>query len=141
MAKFAAGCGVLFASLAVSAAGFYYYTRLLFGEMPSGGTIPGILMYFLFSVFILAYTLFASTIAKSVAISALIAIGGYFSLSLFSLLPKISDYFPMKLTDAAYQLSMETAKTGDFLKAILVTAGAIVVLLAASILSFRRQEL
>ncbi len=141
LAKFTAGCVVLFASLLVSSMGFYYYTYLLFGEWPAHGALLGIAVYFLFSVFILAYTLFASTMAKSVAISALIAIGGYFSLGIIALLPRISDYFPMKLTDAAYQLSMGVSTVGDYTKSIVVTCIGIVVLLAVSIFSFQRQEL
>ncbi len=141
LAKFAAACLVLTGSLLVSSAGFYYYTYLLFGDWPSTGTLAGIALYLLFSVFILAYTLFASTITKSVAISALIAIGGYFSLSILSLLPKISDYFPMKLTEAAYQISIEASRTGDYMKAIAVTCLGVIAFLAVSILSFQRQEL
>lgn len=141
LAKFAAATIVLTVSLFVSSIGFYYYTYLLFDELPGNGTITGILMYFLFSIFILAYTLFASTITKSVAISALVAIGGYFSLSIISILPKISDYFPMKLTDAAYQISMGSSQIGEYSKSIIVTCLGIIALLAISILSFQRQEL
>ena len=141
LAKFASACLVLLVSLLVASMGFYYYTYLLFGEWPGAGTLAGITMYLLFSVFILAYTFFASTITKSLAISALIAIGGYFSLSIISLLPKISDYFPMKLTDAAYQISIGASQTGDYMKSIVVTCLGILVLLVASIVSFQRQEL
>ena len=141
LSKFAAGCVVLITSLLVSAAGFYYYTWLLFDEMPGSGTVTGILLYLLFAFFILAYTIFASTITKSVAISALVAIGGYFSLSIIALLPKISDYFPMKLTDAAYTLSMGTAVAGDYTKSIIATCIGIVLLLVVSMVSFQRQEL
>jgi len=141
IAKFVAACMVLLISLFVSSIGFYYYTYLLFGEMPGIGTFVGILMYLLFSVFILSFTLLASTISKSVAISALISIGGYFLLSIISLLPKISDFFPMKLTDAAYQISMGVSQANDFSKAIIVTCLGIVGLLAISIISFQRQEL
>lgn len=141
LAKFASGCVVLAASLVVSSVGFFYYTYLLFDEWPGSGTYAGIAAYLLFSVFILAFTVFASTITRSVALSALIAIGGYFSLSIFSLLPKISDYLPMKLTDAAYQVSAGTAVIGDYTKSIMSAAIGIVLLMGISIISFQRQEL
>lgn len=141
LSKFVAACIVIFSTLLLSCVGFYYYTYLLFGKFPSSEAITGIAMYFLFSVFILAFTLFASTISKSVAVSALISIGGYFGLSIFSVLPKISDYLPMKLTDAATSISMGLASAGDYVKSLWVTAGLIVVLLVSSIVIFQKQEL
>ncbi|MHB1483857.1 MAG: ABC transporter permease [Saccharofermentanales bacterium] len=141
LSKFVAACIVLISSLALSSIGFYYYTFMLFGEFPSSGTMTGIGLFLLFSVFILAFTFFASTVTKTTSISALISIGGYFLLSIFSILPKISDYLPLKLADASYQISAAAHNIEFYSKSIVVTIVGIVLFIVISILSFQKQEL
>jgi hypothetical protein len=73
--------------------------------------------------------------------SALIAIGGYFVLSILSILPKISDWFPMKLNEAAYQISAGLNVVSDYTKSIVATLAGIIVLVLVSAFVFKRQEL
>lgn len=141
LSKFIMACVVVIVSLVPSYLAFYLYTYLLFDEAPAIASVTGLLMYLVLSLFILAYTFFASTVSKSVAISALIAIGGYFSISIISAIPRISDYFPMKLADAAYQISLGVSSAGEYTKSIFITLAATAVLVAISMMSFRRQEL
>lgn len=141
LAKFIAACFVLVASLFVSSVGFYYYTYLLFGEFPSTGTLTGISLFLMFSVFMMAFIFFASTVTKTTAMSALISLGGYFVLSIFSILPRISDYLPLKLTDAAYQISAGAGSIGQYTRSIFVTIFCVILLLIISTLSFQKQEL
>ncbi len=141
MSKFLMACTVVILSLIPSYLAFYLYTYLLFDEAPIAASLTGLLMYLVLSLFILAFTFFASTVSRSLAISALIAIGGYFSISIVSAIPRLSDYFPLKLADAAYQISLGVSTAGEYTKSLAITLAATAVLTAASVLSFRYQEL
>ncbi len=141
LSKFVMSVTVIMVSMIPSFVSFYLYTWLLFDEKPLPGAFAGIGIFALLMIFIMSLTFFASTVARSAAISAMIAIGGYFSVSLISAIPKISDYFPMYLLDAAYQISIGVSGAGPFIPAILITAGVIVLLFVLSALSFRYQEL
>jgi ABC-2 type transport system permease protein len=141
VSKFVAASLVVIATLIPSYMVFYLYTYLLFDKFPAGSSFIGVLMYLLFSIFIIAFTLFASTMTNKTSYSALIAIGGYFLLSILSVLPKISDWFPMKLNDAAYQISAGLNVFGDYTKSVVTTAVGIVALVMVSAFVFRKQEL
>ncbi|MHB8962102.1 MAG: ABC transporter permease [Saccharofermentanales bacterium] len=141
LSKFFMACIVVIVSLIPSYLAFYLYTYMLFDEAPKASSATGLLMYLILSLFILAYTFFASTVSKSVAISALISIGGYFTISIISAIPRFSDYFPMKLADAAYQISLGVSTAGEYTKSILITIAAAAVFVAISLMSFRYQEL
>jgi ABC-2 type transport system permease protein len=139
--KYVAASLIVTLTLIPSYAVFYIYTYLLFDKFPPFASIIGVLMYLLFSLFILAYTFFASTMTNKTSYSALIAIGGYFVLSILSILPKISDWFPMKLNEAAYQISAGLNVVSDYTKSIVATLAGIIVLVLVSAFVFKRQEL
>jgi ABC-2 type transport system permease protein len=141
VSKLLMAVGVVVLSLIPSYLAFYFYTFLLFDEAPAPSSFIGLLMYVLLSLFILTFTYFASTVSKSSAISALISIGGYFAISIVSAIPKISDYFPMKLTDAAYRISLGVSTADEFTSSIVITLAAIVFFAGTAVLTFRRQEL
>lgn len=141
LSKYLAASLIVTATLIPSYAVFYIYTYLLFDKFPSGASFIGVLMYLLFSLFILAFTFFASTMTNKTSFSALIAIGGYFVLSILSIIPKVSDWFPMKLNEAAYQISAGLNVFSDYTKSIAATVIGILLLILLSAAVFKRQEL
>lgn len=131
----------LFITMIPSYAAFYYYTYLLFDEFPSGTAFYGLGVYILFAVFILALTIFASTVASKMVISGLIAIGGYIFMGIMSAVPVISEYFPTKLGEASYLISMGATDVSDYLKSIVVTVVLTAVLLFSCFAVFKKQEI
>lgn len=141
VSKYVMSCIVLVISMIPSFVAFYFYTWMLFNEQPLNGAFMGILVFILLLVFIISFTLFASTVAKSTAISAMIALGGYFSISIVSALPRISEYFPMYLLNASFDLSVGAGSISEFIPVIVITAAASVGFMILSVASFRYQEL
>jgi ABC-2 type transport system permease protein len=139
--KYLSAAVVLFVTLITSFFVFYYYTFVLFDQRPALSAFTGLFLFYLFSLFILAVTLFSSTLSKKTSISALIALSGYFAMSILSALPFISDYFPTRLTQAAYEISAGVSDMTDFSRSIFVAIAAIVLLNAVSIMTFKKQEL
>lgn len=141
LSKYIMAMTVLFLSMIVSYTAFYFYTWMMFDERPLNGAFSGFFMFVLLMAFVMSLTFFASTVARSTALAAMIAIGGYFSVTLVSALPKVSEYFPMYLLDAAYQISIGVSGISGFLPVILISFGGCLLLLFLSIISFRYQEL
>jgi ABC-2 type transport system permease protein len=139
LAKFAALSVTFIGSLALAAAGCWYYTYVLFEPLAWGPFLAlNGLMLVVFLVYA-AVALLGSALARSqgiavgLAVSALVVIGGIGSL------PSIGEYFPGRLF--SWGVSLLMGGTGTAWPALAVSAGIIFVALVAACIAFRRQEI
>jgi len=141
LAKFVSSSVTALAVYTASCGVFLFYQWLTFQEAPRG---DGLLLLASFGAYLLlmaGLTLLAGTIARSTAMAAVGALGGYFLLSMLSVLPLVKDYTPSALVDQGLLLVMGKATTADLLWPLVVTLGFCTVLVALSMALFRRQEL
>lgn len=141
LSKFLCATFVLVLSLIPSFIVFYVYTYILFEKVIFLTVILGFLLYILLALFVLALTFMASTLTKSTGIAALISIGGYFFINMVSVIPRISKFSPMKLTEGAFGISTGIGSISDYMWNIIISFLVIVLFLLISILSFKHQEL
>lgn len=82
----------------------WYYTGLLFGEVPFSGVLSSLLVYGLWLSFVMAITLLFSSLLRSPAAAAFSTLGGAVALSLLAgLFPKFMGWSPGSLSGFAYE--------------------------------------
>jgi len=139
-AKFLSRSLSVLLSLALSFASFYFYFRALFPEPPSWqGLVTGFSLFALFSLFVLAFTIFSSSLFSSGLWAGLLS--GLFFIFL-SFLPSLGDdfsrYSPSGILGMA-NLVMR-GQPQDFLDGVLITAtGTLIFLLLATIVLDRAE--
>jgi len=139
LAKFVALSATFFASLTLSALGFWYYTMLLFGELPWGSfLVLNSLMLVVLLVYVAA-TLLGSTLARSQGAAAGLAFVALVVLAGIGSLPRISEYMPGRLFNWGASATLGGAETAW--PAFWISLGLIALFLGISWLVFRRQEL
>jgi ABC-2 type transport system permease protein len=138
LAKFAALTVTFIASLALAAAGCWYYTLVLFAPLAWGAFLAlNGLMLVVFLVY-MALALLASTIARTngvavgLAFVALILVGG------IGALPSIGEYFPGRLF--SWGATLILGGNGAAWPAFGISLGIIAIALLAACIIFRRQE-
>lgn len=138
-AKFAA-LGLTFAaSLAVAAAGCYYYTLILFGPLSIG---PWVVLNLLILVFVLVYialTLMSSVLTRSQAAAGGLAFALLIVLAIPSALPKVGEYLPGQLIN--WGASLMTGSAVAAWPALWVSFVIIAAALGLAWVAFERQEL
>lgn len=141
MAKFIAAATLLMISTLSSVILCYAYTNYLFGEAGELQSVfMGALAYFVFVLALLGATVLSSSIAKSTAVSAILAFCAFILLSVSNYTPKIGEYLPGTLLSKTMELTI-----GNFSNSIvwsIVTSLCITVLcLFTSIRILKRQEI
>lgn len=95
---------------------------------------------YLFGVWLCSVILLASAYLNTFA-SVLLSVGGaYAVVYLLSIVPKLADYLPVKLTDGL-SLLKETAQIGDYFSALWITIGLTVVAIFLSVIGFNRKKI
>jgi len=141
-AKWAAASTLTLASFAAGFAAAWYYTVILFGEVPIAQTLQGFAAYALWLMFVITVTVTMSALFKGNGAIAFISIGSIALLTIISgLLTRYLSWSPSKLADYAGNLLL-TGKAGESLPyAIGISLAAMAVLLVLAIAGFKRKEL
>ena len=140
MAKFTVMSAAVLAAMLVSVLITYAITATLFdtggrfGEVLLGG-----FLYALFMVLIVSVTLLASTVAKSLVISAMLAFVGFLLIAGISALPTIGDLLPGQLLNRSVEVTAGYFH-GNLLGNVLTTLGLGLGCLLLSIFLLKRQE-
>ena len=142
LSKFAVWSINTFVVLLVAIAVNHALTIILWGEGAQlGNLISGFLMYWVFAMMMIALVILTSTIAKSLAISAVFGFLGFMLLSIPASLPRIQDAFPYTLSFRASDMVASgyfpTMAWANIATAILTTA----LFLGISIAVLRKKEL
>jgi ABC-2 type transport system permease protein len=131
---------VLTVGVALATVAAYFYTALLF-EPISFGDFLGCAALILLSLLVFAaFTFLGSALTQAPLAAVGIGAAAWVILSLLGILPNVGEYTPAGLVTAAGEVAL--GKSPDHLAlTVLVNLGLIALALAASWLSFSRQEL
>lgn len=140
LSKFVSAVLLFTFSYIISVAGCLYYTYALFTQFYNENLITALAMFWLFGVFITSIVLLASTIAKSNTIAAVIGFLGFIGMSALSALPRVGKYFPSALAGLNMHILTGAEKATAALWPTATALLAIILLVAASVISFNRQE-
>lgn len=101
----------------------WYYTVLLIGDFPFMDMVKGTLLYFVWILFLVTFTVFLSSVLKSSGFVAAFTLLLSILLSLItSLLEKWMEWSPAQLTNAAASLFMTGDIEGPLLLPLITTA-------------------
>jgi ABC-2 type transport system permease protein len=117
----------------------YGYTTYLFEDPYFGIWMNMNLLLWVYSLFYVAVTLLASTLARSQAVTVGAAFGVLLVLSVVGSIPSLSAYLPAQLVGWGSDLFL--VPENSYWPALAATVGIIVVCLLVAWLSFRRQEI
>lgn len=142
MSKFIATSALVLSSTLLAYCVCLYYTVFLFKEALFTVSAQAIILAAAYYLLIIAVTLLASTISRSLALSGAFSIGGFFLLSILPVLHKsLAKYTPGALPTFQDKLLAGTATFGEAVPALIITMAAVAVLLILTVLIFKRQEL
>lgn len=139
LAKFIAINLTLLVGITAAGLGGFYYTLFLFGAPNPVGWLEMNLLLALFFAFIVALTLFFSTLVHSQAAAGGLAVGILILFSALGALPNLSHYLPGELVNwgAALALGLPLSAWG----ALGTSLALIAAFLFSAWLVFRKQEL
>lgn len=135
--------GILFAiAVALATAGAWLYTTLLFEQPPIGPWIEMAAVVWLSTMVYAAITFLGSVLTRSSLGAAGFGFAGLLVLTFLSLVPSFSTWLPAGLVPLAKATALEESRAGlDPIVTVGASVAIAVVALAASVVSFRRQEL
>jgi len=94
----------------------------------------------LFGVFLIALLIFGGTLFKGISGNLLLTGGALVGLMLLNIAPQLNKFNPISLGGATLTLLSGEKQASDFLPAVLICAGATVLLVGASIAVFRKKQ-
>ena len=116
----------------------FAYTSVYWDTGTVRNLVFAVSAYWLFGMMFAAMTVFFSSIAKGTA-GVIGGLGGiYFGSSVVSMIPKVGDFLPVKLT-AADPLIKGTAEISDYIPAAAITGAVIIGAFIASAVIFDRR--
>lgn len=141
LAKFSAAAVVWTAIYAAGALVCQGYTLWFFPGETASNLLPAFAAYWLYGVLILAFTLLASSLTGSYALSALGAFALWGVLMLSVLPASIAKYTPQALGSLNVAVVQGASPAGDLLAPALIAAGFIIVALGLGSWLLSKQEL
>jgi len=140
LSKYTAAVSLSWASLFIAVFITYFYTHLLFGYAGNiGNVLMGAFAFGILLSMMQALGLLASTIAKSTAMSAITSFSFFLVVILLSYIPRIGTWLPGGLMIGNMQLTLGNMYN-EFAVNILLAVGVVIVALAISIRSLKKQE-
>jgi ABC-2 type transport system permease protein len=144
LAKFLAYALTLLVSVALAAAGAYFYTYQLFSALPAGPFLLLNLALFIFFMLILAITVLASVLFRNAIAAGGLAFVGFIALSILSgLNATVAQALPSALfsSERVTQVLAGTVSLGDVFWPLGIGLGLVVVLLVVACFVFQGQEI
>lgn len=139
-AKLLAVGATLAVSIAVAAAGAYYYTWILFEPLNVGGWLVLNALLFVYLMVYVGITLLGSTLTRSQAAAAGIAVGVSLLLSLVGAIPAVGRLMPSRLLPWGARLALGAGGKPAW-GALAVSLGLLAGSFAAAWWSFRGQDI
>jgi ABC-2 type transport system ATP-binding protein len=125
---------------AIAMAAAWFYTLVLFGQLPAGGWLVAGLVEWLSLLGMTAIAFLASTVSRSVVAAAGLSIVGLVVVAIVGFVPSIGPYVPTGTGELIVRLTLGLPTT-TLVGALAAGAGLVLVLVLLAWLSFRRQEL
>ncbi len=139
-AKLVAIGATLGVSVAIAAAGAWFYTLVLFEPLPVGGFAGAALLEWLMLLAWAAITFVGSTLTRSSVAAAGLGIAAFIVVGIAGAIPPLAPFVPAGLGPPARALALGLA-TGDVVTPLAATLVLIGGCAIVSWLAFRRQEL
>jgi len=140
LSKFTAISLTVLVTFLISIGIVFIYTNILFDTAGSPADIfLGGLVFALFGITLVALTILASALAKTVVNAAMLNILGFFGLLLIGSIPRLGDYLPFSLAERAIEITSGHDPV-HLANNIIVAVVFIVVCLALSIFALKKQE-
>jgi ABC-2 type transport system permease protein len=140
LSKFIASITITTFAFLLSIAGFMYYTYLLFPGFPMNNIVLGFFLLWIYFIFVISVSIFASTITKSYTVSAIIAFSVYIVMTLLANFSSANDFMPTTLANVFSSLLTGYKTFGDIAFTFVFTIFLIAALITGSMELFRRQE-
>jgi ABC-2 type transport system permease protein len=118
-----------------------YYTHLLFPEFVNPGVPIAFLLFWLYGVLMIAFTLFCSTLAKTHTVAAVGSFVAFALIALTGTLPRVGVYLPGYFNSLGMELVMGVASMEKAVLPGVISFSITVMVLLFTLLLFRRQEL
>lgn len=142
ISKYLASAVLVVGSTLLSYFACVYYCGILFDETLLKPSFQGLVLLLVFYLLVLAIALLASTVGNTSVVSGGLAIGGVLLLSLLPSLHKwFASYSPGALSSMETQLAAGSIVFSEAVPALIVTVVLAVLLVAAAVVVFQRQEL
>jgi ABC-2 type transport system permease protein len=139
-AKFSGLALTLATAVLVCGLAAFLYTALLFSPPSILGFVGACMVILVGLLVIAAATFLASTLVRSPIAAAGVGVVALVIAGILSSLPDIGHFTPFGLNELASALALQQSTTG-WTWPLIANAGCVVILLAASWLVFRRQEI
>ncbi|CAI9396768.1 ABC transporter permease [Niallia sp. Sow4_A1] len=119
----------------------WYYTNLLFSPVPWIDVLTSFLIYSLWIIFILTFTIWIATLLRNTGGIAGVSLTFLAALSLLTgLITKYMKWSPATLRNGATSILMHNQSNDIFLLPIFTTILSSIILLALAVFTFRRLE-
>jgi ABC-2 type transport system permease protein len=141
VSKFISGAVFFTGAYSLSTAACMYYTFILFSEFFNSGLWTALLMFWVFGIYIIAITIFASTVGKSYVTAAVSGFAGFALTSAASAVPKLGEYTPGALQGLGLKILSGSSGAWEAVLPVTVTLILTVCFLEGSVVFFKRQEL
>jgi len=141
LSKYLAATILFTISFIVSVVACSYYTYLLFGRFYNNNLILGLFLMWLFITFIISMTIFASTLSKTITVSAVLGFLCFAGISALSALPVIKEYSPGSLLGMGLGLIDGKESVSEIVAPIVTSIVMIILFLIGSIYVLKKQEI
>lgn len=142
LSKFTASALLLAFSLFLGFVACGYGTFILFKVILIQDAVFATFLYFVYALFILSLTLFASAIARSTTVAAAISIGGFFFFSILSSIhPTLAKYTPGGLTNYIHLAITHSLDFSSVIVLLCITSLLSFIFLFAGNYIFSKQEI
>ncbi|RLL40353.1 ABC transporter permease [Oceanobacillus piezotolerans] len=133
---------LVFIAFLLGLAGGFYYTTILFGELPMSAFFYTLLFYSLWLAFVVTISIFYNTIFNSPGLVAFASIATIILMSVITqVFGHVLDWSPNQISAYLSQMMVEETVSKDLIATGLTTAGMTIILLVLSVIMFKRKEL
>ncbi|MEH7332216.1 ABC transporter permease [Neobacillus drentensis] len=140
--KWAGGVLLMWLSFFTGCTTTWYYTGLLFDWVPFGEFLQAYFFYALWFTFILTVTVFFSSMLRTSGTAGFISLAVVIIVSIVSsTLSRWLEWSPAQLTSYANEILLDKGVSEYLLPAGLLAGVCIIILLALSVMIFRKKEL
>lgn len=140
LSKFVSIAAVFTLAYCLGALGTWFYTQYLFPDFAPNRLIGSMLLYWLYGLFIVALTLFVSTVVKSMAAAAIGSLGSLAVLGIISGIEFIKPYSPTLLSSLPLQI-LQGIKADHLTTAMVSTLLLTLLALTGSVFLLNKQEI
>jgi ABC-2 type transport system permease protein len=141
LSKTAAGALLYTVAYIPSALICEYYTSILFPDYPREKLLYALLLLWILGIFYAVFTVLISVLSRSVTIAAVICFAGYALMNIPGMFPAASLYTPAGISTIGTELLSGALSVGDSIKTLVITIILSIVMLAASLFYFKKQEI